>query len=232
MPEWFIYAALSAVFAALTAIFAKLGVKDIDSDFATFIRTIVVVFMLILLLSVAKKWQPLSSLSPKNWLFLILSGMATGLSWLMYFKAMQAGKVYQVALVDKFSVVLAIILAVIFLGERLNLKEIFKNNVSLNIGTDGLSSNISLNFWHELRAALFTHASLDLNELATRLFVAATHGGAKALRTNNGEIKAGRAADLAVYNDLECDDSELILQLILHTNEAKKLYIGGKICKF
>jgi len=119
------------------------------------------------------------------------------------------------------------------LGKKaLNLKEIFKNNVSLNIGTDGLSSNISLNFWHELRAALFTHASLDLNELATRLFVAATHGGAKALRTNNGEIKAGRAADLAVYSDLECDDSELILQLILHTNEAKKLYIGGKICKF
>ena len=119
------------------------------------------------------------------------------------------------------------------LGKKaLNLKEIFKNNVSLNIGTDGLSSNISLNFWHELRAALFTHASLDLNELATRLFVAATHGGAKALRTNNGEIKAGRAADLAIYNDLECDDSELILQLILHTNEAKKLYIGGKICKF
>jgi len=102
MPEWFIYAALSAVFAALTTIFAKLGVKDIDSDFATFIRTIVVVFMLVLLLSVAKKWQPLSSLSPKNWLFLILSGIATGLSWLMYFKAMQAGKVYQVALVDKF----------------------------------------------------------------------------------------------------------------------------------
>ena len=113
MPEWFIYAALSAVFAALTAIFAKLGVKDIDSDFATFIRTIVVILMLVLLLSVAKKW-----------LFLVLSGMATGLSWLMYFKAMQAGKVYQVALVDKFSVVLAIILAVIFLGERLNLKEI------------------------------------------------------------------------------------------------------------
>lgn len=124
MPEWFIYAALSAVFAALTAIFAKLGVKDIDSDFATFIRTIVVIFMLVLLLIVAKKWQPLSSLSTKNWLFLILSGMATGLSWLMYFKAMQVGKVYQVALVDKFSVVLAIILAVIFLGERLNLKEI------------------------------------------------------------------------------------------------------------
>ena len=119
------------------------------------------------------------------------------------------------------------------LGKKaLNLKEIFKNDVSLNIGTDGLSSNISLNFWHELRAALFTHASLDLNELASRLFVAATHGGAKALRTNNGEIKAGRAADIAVYNDLECDDSELILQLILHTNEAKKLYIGGKICKF
>ncbi|WP_459898355.1 EamA family transporter [Campylobacter concisus] len=124
MPEWFIYAALSAVFAALTAIFAKLGVKDIDSDFATFIRTIVVILMLALLLSVAKKWQPLSSLNPKNWLFLILSGIATGLSWLMYFKAMQVGKVYQVALVDKFSVVLAIILAVIFLGERLNLKEI------------------------------------------------------------------------------------------------------------
>ena len=124
MPEWFIYAALSAIFAALTAIFAKLGVKDIDSDSATFIRTIVVVFMLVLFLSVAKKWQLLSSLCPKNWLFLILSGIATGLSWLMYFKAMQVGKVYQVALVDKFSVVLAIILAVIFLGERLNLKEI------------------------------------------------------------------------------------------------------------
>ena len=116
--EWLYWAIASAFFAALTAIFAKVGLNGIDSDFATFIRTLVIIAALALFLTYTHKWQPLGSLNSKNWLFLILSGLATGLSWLAYFKALQIGNASQVAPIDKFSLVLVTIFAVIFLGER------------------------------------------------------------------------------------------------------------------
>lgn len=116
--EWLYWALASALFAALTAIFAKMGLQGIDSDFATFIRTLVIIIALCLFLTYANKWQPLSNLSAKNWLFLILSGLATGISWLAYFKALQMGNASQVAPIDKLSLVLVAIFAVIFLGER------------------------------------------------------------------------------------------------------------------
>ena len=116
--EWLYWAIASAFFAALTAIFAKVGLNGIDSDFATFIRTLVIIAALALFLTYTQKWQPLGSLNGKNWLFLILSGLATGLSWLAYFKALQIGNASQVAPIDKFSLVLVTIFAVIFLGER------------------------------------------------------------------------------------------------------------------
>ena len=116
--HWLYWALASAVFASLTAIFAKIGLQGVNSDFATFIRTLVIILALILFLTYTNKWQPLSSLSGKNWLFLILSGLATGLSWLAYFKALQMGNASQVAPIDKFSLVLVTIFAVIFLGER------------------------------------------------------------------------------------------------------------------
>lgn len=118
MPIWFYYALASAVFAALTAIFAKVGLQGINSDFATFIRTIVIILALAAFLSYTKKWQPLYSLSMKNWVFLVLSGLATGASWLMYFKALQLGDASQVAPIDKLSLVLVTLFAVVFLGER------------------------------------------------------------------------------------------------------------------
>lgn len=124
MPnEWLYWAMASAFFAALTAIFAKVGLAGIDSDFATFIRTLVIIAALGLFLTYTHKWQPLGELSGKNWLFLILSGLATGLSWLAYFKALQMGNASQVAPIDKFSLVLVTIFAVIFLGERPSAQE-------------------------------------------------------------------------------------------------------------
>ena len=120
---WWIYALLSAFFASLTAIFAKVGVKDIDSDLATAVRTIII---LILAWGIAlfKGVIPgLQNFTKQNWLFLVLSGCGTGLSWLFYFKALQAGKVSQVAPVDKLSVALTIVLAVIFLKESVTFKD-------------------------------------------------------------------------------------------------------------
>lgn len=116
--EWLYWALISAVFAALTAIFAKVGLQNMNSDFATFIRTIVIIIALIAFLTYTGKWQPVHHITAKNWLFLILSGIATGISWLTYFKALQMGNASQVAPVDKFSLVLVTLFAVIFLGER------------------------------------------------------------------------------------------------------------------
>ena len=98
--NWFFYALLSALFAALTAIFAKAGLQGIDSDFATFIRTVMIVFVLALWVSYLGKWQPLASVGGRQWLFLGLSAAATGLSWLFYFKALQLGHASHVAPVD------------------------------------------------------------------------------------------------------------------------------------
>jgi len=124
MPEsWLGWAILSALFAALTAILAKLGLQGIDSDFATLIRTIVILVCLSLFVGLAGKWQPLTTLSWRTIVFLTLSGIATGLSWVCYFRALQLGTVAQVAPVDKLSVVLVAILAVIVLGERPSLRE-------------------------------------------------------------------------------------------------------------
>ena len=120
---WLYWALASAFFAALTAIFAKAGLQGIDSDFATFIRTLVIIAALVLFLSYTGKWQGIGSFSAKNWIFLVLSVLATGASWLAYFKALQMGEAYQVAPVDKLSLVLVAVLAVVFLGERPNLRE-------------------------------------------------------------------------------------------------------------
>lgn len=123
MHSWLYWALASAVFASLTAIFAKVGLQGIDSDFATFIRTLVIVFALIVFLTYSGKWQSLGGLSGKNWTFLILSGLATGASWLAYFKALQMGNASQVAPIDKFSIVLVTLFAVLFLGEKPNNQE-------------------------------------------------------------------------------------------------------------
>ena len=114
------WAILAAIFAALTAIFAKVGVSGVNSIFATFLRTIVVVLALGLLVWLTGEVQSLSTISAKTGIFLVLSGLATGASWLCYFRALQLGKVSQVAPIDKLSVVLAAIFAAVFLGEKLS----------------------------------------------------------------------------------------------------------------
>lgn len=119
---WWIYAIISALFASLTAIFAKVGVANINSNLATGIRTVVVLVMLWCIILARGEAKGISSLSKQNIIFLIISGIATGLSWLFYFKALQLGNVSQVAPIDKLSVALTIILATIFLGETLTLK--------------------------------------------------------------------------------------------------------------
>lgn len=118
--SWQVWAALAAVFAALTAIFAKLGVQDIDSDLATFLRTIVVMLALGGLVWATGKTEGLSALTPRSTVFLVLSGLATGASWLCYFRALQLGDASRVAPVDKLSVVLVAVFAAAFLGERLS----------------------------------------------------------------------------------------------------------------
>src|SRR3984885_6793896 len=119
---WWIYALLSALFAALTAIFAKIGIKGVDTDLATAIRTVVIIILAWAIVFVKGSNSTIGSLTRQNWTFLILSGCATGLSWICYFKALQLGKVSQVAPVDKLSVALAIVLAAVFLGEPLTFK--------------------------------------------------------------------------------------------------------------
>lgn len=117
---WQFWALGAAVFAAMTAIFAKLGVSEVNSDYATFLRTLVVIAVLAGILWVRGGFEPLSAISPKGALFLVLSGLATGASWLCYFRALKLGKASQVAPVDKLSVVFVAILAALFLGERLS----------------------------------------------------------------------------------------------------------------
>src|ERR1700743_3386520 len=120
---WWIYALLSALFAALTAIFAKVGIKGVDTDLATAIRTVVILLLAWGIVIFKGSSTPISGLTRQNWIFLCLSGCATGLSWICYFKALQLGKVSQVAPIDKLSVALAIILAVVFLKEPLSIKQ-------------------------------------------------------------------------------------------------------------
>lgn len=119
---WWIYALLSAFFAALTAIFAKMGIRNMDSNLATAIRTVVILMLAWGIVLFKGSASGIGSLSKQNWIFLLLSGCATGLSWIFYFKALQLGEVSQVAPVDKLSVAIAIVLAVIFLGEPITWK--------------------------------------------------------------------------------------------------------------
>ena len=116
--NWFLWALLSAVFAALTAIFAKIGLRGVDSDFATLIRTVVILAVLALFVQVTGKWGNPWELSAKTWAFLVLSGLATGASWVCYFRALKIGDASKVAPVDKLSLLLVAIFAVCFLGER------------------------------------------------------------------------------------------------------------------
>ncbi|HXC57468.1 MAG TPA: EamA family transporter [Rhizomicrobium sp.] len=120
LANWQFWAVLSASFAALTAIFAKVGVENVNSDFATFVRTIVILVTLAFMLTLLGEWQGLRSVSPRSYLFLLLSGLATGASWLCYFRALKLGDAARVAPIDKLSVVLVAIFGVVFLGERLN----------------------------------------------------------------------------------------------------------------
>ena len=121
--SWFYWAIMSAAFAALTAIFAKIGIQGIDSDFATLIRTIIISFVLILFVWLTGKWSNPLLLQSKTWLFLGLSALATGASWICYFRALQIGDASKVAPVDKLSLVLVAVFAFTFLGERPTLRE-------------------------------------------------------------------------------------------------------------
>lgn len=121
---WFIFAILSAVFAALTSILAKIGIEEVNSNLATAIRTLVVVLMAWLMVFITNAQGGLSSISKKSWLFLILSGLATGASWLCYYKALQMGEASKVVPIDKLSVVITLILAFVFLHEQFTIKSI------------------------------------------------------------------------------------------------------------
>ena len=118
---WPFWALLSAGFAAMTAIFAKVGVENVNSDFATFIRTIVILAAAGMMVYVTGNWQSPGTVSGRSWVFLVLSGLANGASWICYFRALKLGDAARVAPIDKLSVVIVAIFAVLFLGERLSL---------------------------------------------------------------------------------------------------------------
>lgn len=120
LASWPFWALVSAVFAALTAILAKVGIEGIGSNLATFIRTVVILAFAALILTAAGEWRAPGSIAPRSWLFLVLSGLATGASWLCYFRALKLGEASKVAPIDKLSVVFVAIIAAIFLGEKLS----------------------------------------------------------------------------------------------------------------
>lgn len=119
--SWQTWALLSATFAALTAIFAKIGIQNVNSDFATFVRTVVILLIAGGIVVATGHWQDPTTIATKTWVFLILSGLATGLSWLCYFRALHLGQASQVAPIDKLSVVMVALIAAVFLGESLSL---------------------------------------------------------------------------------------------------------------
>ncbi|WP_339010072.1 EamA family transporter [Fusobacterium varium] len=131
---WFIFALLSAVFAALTSIFAKIGIEGINSNLATAIRTVVVLFMAWGMVFVTGAQNQIGNIGQKSWIFLVLSGMATGFSWLFYYKALQIGEASKVVPVDKFSVVITMIMAFVILKEAVTLKTVL-GGVFITIGT-------------------------------------------------------------------------------------------------
>ena len=120
LMTWQTWAFLSAVFAALTAIFAKVGVSDINSDMATLIRTVIILGVLALIVLATGQWQELSGITSRTWLFLTLSALATGASWVCYFRALKIGDAARVAPVDKLSIVLVAVFGVLILGEQLS----------------------------------------------------------------------------------------------------------------
>jgi transporter family protein len=120
MNDWLIYALGAAFFAGITAVLGKVGVENINSNLATFIRTVVIIVVSGVLITARSEWQRIDKLSLKTLIFLVLSGIATGFSWLCYYKALKLGPVSKVAPVDKLSIVFAILLSVIFLGESLS----------------------------------------------------------------------------------------------------------------
>ena len=121
---WFVFALLSAIFAALTSILAKVGISEVNSNLATAIRTVVVVAMSWGMVFLTQAQSGLSSITKKSWIFLILSGLATGASWLCYYKALQTGEASKVVPVDKLSVVIALVLAFVFLHESFTMKSV------------------------------------------------------------------------------------------------------------
>ena len=121
---WFVFALLSAVFAALTSILAKVGISGVNSNLATAIRTMVVVVMAWLMVFITNAQSGITQIGKKSWIFLILSGLATGASWLCYYKALQVGQASKVVPVDKLSVVITLILAFVFLHEEFTVKSI------------------------------------------------------------------------------------------------------------
>ena len=120
MSSWQVWALMSAGFAALTAVFAKVGVDNINSDYATLIRTVVILGVATLIVTATGQWQAPGAVGGRTYLFLVLSGLATGASWLCYFRALKLGDAARVAPLDKLSVVLVAVFGVLFLGERLS----------------------------------------------------------------------------------------------------------------
>ena len=131
---WFFFALLSAVFAALTSILAKIGIEGVPSNLATAIRTVVVILMAWAMVFLTNSQTELVDISRKSWLFLILSGLATGASWLCYYKALQMGNATEVSAVDKFSLVITLVLAFFFLQDVLTFKTII-GCILITIGT-------------------------------------------------------------------------------------------------
>ena len=131
---WILYALLSAIFAALVSILAKIGIKGINSNLATAIRTVVVLVMAWGIVFLTGKHKEISTITSKNWRFLIYSGLATGASWLFYFKALQLGEASKVAPIDKLSVVITIIMAFFFLGEAFTAKTVI-GGLLITVGT-------------------------------------------------------------------------------------------------
>ena len=131
---WILYALLSAVFAALTSILAKIGIQNVNSNLATAIRTVVVLVMAWGIVFITGKQNEVTNITQKSWLFLILSGCATGLSWLFYYKALQIGDASKVVPIDKLSVVISMVLAFFILGEAANIKTII-GGLLIAVGT-------------------------------------------------------------------------------------------------
>ena len=171
---WVLFAFASALFAGLTAVLAKVGVRDVDANLATALRTVVVLAFSWLMVAVAGVWQPLGSISARALLFLALSGLATGASWLTYFHALQLGEVSRVAAVDKCSTVLTMLLAFLLLGEALTL---FKALAILLIGAGTVlmlqrktpaaqgATGIGRWFWYALASAVFAALTTILGKI-------------------------------------------------------------------